>query len=474
MEQLFDINRYRQQLDQAMSSLNGDPSGQGPNIGQPMDQGSGSGSNQAPQNLSSAQPQSQNQSTAPNVAAGPSAVPVQSPPASNLGSTGFRMTHTMKSVPSDNTQSAKIEGAPPDMKLTPDPDKLKDAKHVGDVLDSLPKSQAEKYMDWWEKEHGSIDAKFNQMNSSLGVRPDKDATPTRKDMFRMLMDFGLNLIKNSSPQNSAGRGVNIASAVGQAVGNQEDYQAQQQHAYDQRAQNVETMRQGAFKNLGTRGQAMESAGRIQAEEARQQTEGVRSQAEQARIAMYEGKYDKDNIANPNNPIVDPEGNLHFTTKTGKDIPLKDARGNPVKQNLSAMKGRGGLGHKSVFQEKMDAYDKLNPLPKDASQSDIEKHNLDALRYSAGGHSEMSSDMLVKAQRMAVQYLGPTDGEDAYQEKLKQKTSELLEAMQQANEPKKNLSASGTPPLSELEEGVVTKFKNGKKWSLVNGKPTEVP
>lgn len=470
MDTLFDINRYRQQLDQAMANLNGPetpPSGRGPDIPvSTSDQDKEPGSTEAPQNLSASttedqpDPQQAPQSQAPpsdNVVAGPSAVPGQpAQPGSNLSAggppkpsgPGAQPHGAMMGSDEQGQQPSQIPSGPPDMQFMPDSDKLKNAKHVGDVIDSLPKKQVDKYMDWWEKEHGSIEAKFDQMNASLGVRPDKDAAPTRKDMFRMLMDFGLNLIRNSSPQNSAGRGVNIASAVGQAAGNQSDYQAQQQQIHDTKAQAIEGERQAALKNLGTRGQAMEGAGRISAEDAR-------VQAEQSRQAMYEGKYDTNNVANPNNPIVDQSGNLHFTSKTGKDIPLMDAQGKPVKANLSAMKGRGASnGRPSVYQQKMDAYDKLNPLPDGASQADVEKHNLDALRYAAGGHSEMSSDKLVKAQRMAVQYLGTTDGSPEYADQLKQKTGEMLESLQAADEPKPkgNLSApkTTTAPQSALD------------------------
>lgn len=141
-----------------------------------------------------------------------------------------------------------------------DADKLEGAKTVGDVIDAMPSQSRNQYLKQWEAQYGAINTKYNAILQELGQRPEVDRKVSRKEMFKAVMEFGLNVMKNSqvtneNPQGDDGDGA--TNAIVSAVrGMQQDRQVDQQR-HDVIGAQVRGEKAAALKELGPATDAIE-------------------------------------------------------------------------------------------------------------------------------------------------------------------------------------------------------------------------
>lgn len=157
-------------------------------------------------------------------------------------------------------QKQKIPTAPPDWQPKVDEEKLKTAKNFPEVMDAMDRSSQTEYMDWWEKQYGSINAKWNKVQEDIGDRPDPRRKLSRRDKFDMLMEFGLNLMRASSPQESGGDTTTaLTSAFHDTVRGQQASRYGEQVAYNQALAGAEAGRAKELETIGTRGAALKES-----------------------------------------------------------------------------------------------------------------------------------------------------------------------------------------------------------------------
>jgi hypothetical protein len=166
-------------------------------------------------------------------------------------------------------QKQKIPTGPADWQPKVDEEKLTNAKSFPEVMDAMDRSSQTEYMDWWEKQYGSINAKWNKVQEDIGDRPDPRRKLSRRDKFDMLMEFGLNLMRASSPQESGGDTTQaLASAFHDTVRGQQANRYGEQVAYNQALAGADAGRAAELKELGNRGAALKEAADIQQVDAR--------------------------------------------------------------------------------------------------------------------------------------------------------------------------------------------------------------
>src|SRR5579864_770762 len=160
------------------------------------------------------------------------------------------------------TGNSKGEVPTPDVQLKFKPDKLSKAQTTLDVLNAATASSRKDYMDWWEKQHGDIDDRYDHLKSQLGARPSDDEPQTKKEKFAALLEFGLHLMKNSAPA-STNQGAVLSSTLSDehdanAKQHQADIQGRQA-AYDTQANAIESAREKEQQGIGTPAQAMKAS-----------------------------------------------------------------------------------------------------------------------------------------------------------------------------------------------------------------------
>jgi len=157
-------------------------------------------------------------------------------------------------------------GAKPPFEIKYKEGALDEVKGFGDVVKAMqPKSQ-NKYMDWWEQQYGSIDQKWDALQSELGKRPDPKGKLSRKEKFGLLMEFGLELMRASQPGQDTGGGATTAAY--NAVRNTQAERKGDQRDWDIQNQLVTQGRQKDLSAIGSRGQAMATQSRMDADQSR--------------------------------------------------------------------------------------------------------------------------------------------------------------------------------------------------------------
>lgn len=142
-----------------------------------------------------------------------------------------------------------------------DPKKLAKVKTTLDLLNAMKPASRTDYMDWWEKQHGDINDKYDNLQKQIGARPDDDQPSTKKEKFAALLEFGLHLMKNNAAAvGSSNQAAPLANALSDSVeGAQTAHQAaitKSQGAYDTQANAIEDARQSELKGIGTPAAAM--------------------------------------------------------------------------------------------------------------------------------------------------------------------------------------------------------------------------
>jgi hypothetical protein len=400
-------------------------------------------------------------------------------------------------VPTAGPQQApdkKIPIGPPGFDHAADPKKIEKANTIGDLMDAVTPKKRSEYMDWWEQQYGSINQKFDSLSQELGHRPDKNKAMSREDKFRMLMEFGINMIRNSDPRSGTGTtGGNLALSGAQAIQQQEGERAQEAAQYDAKSAQIEQQRQVATKNLGTRGQAMQA-------EASIISSGAKAKAEESRQRYYDDKTGKEPQDKVTGKIIGEDGQYYYTTMSGKTIRAQE-NGKDVKADMKARRAVGG--RQSVFSEKLAEWKDAHPLSSESSEQDKQSWNDEALAYASGKTGLTKDQAFIKALSQSRTELGNPayydssdhDGRE-YEDEVQARALEIMEKLHQLSPtghypgrnaapvalPGGNLSSAGptqlqtgnVPPASALQPGKVTTFKNGTRWTLdASGKPKRV-
>jgi hypothetical protein len=186
----------------------------------------------------------------------------------------------------------KIQAKPP-FKVKYKEGALKEVKTTGDLIDAMkPKSQRE-YMDWWEQQYGNINQRYNDLQKQLGRRPDADGDLTRKDQFRMLMEFGMELMARAGKGEQGAGSAAFASSYERAKGRK----AGQAAEYDARSQMIEKGRGEELKAIGSYGDALKGQATIDTQATQmQEAEGRMAAAKRRRpeiISADQGTFDYD-------------------------------------------------------------------------------------------------------------------------------------------------------------------------------------
>jgi hypothetical protein len=156
-------------------------------------------------------------------------------------------------------QAPKKMGAQPDFK--PEFDDLEGAKSFGDVMKAMKPASRSEYMDWWEGQYGSINTKWDALQSELGQRPDPKGKLSRKEKFQLLMEFGLELMRASQPGQDQGGGATTAAY--NAVRNTQAERKGDQRDFDVKTQLIQQGRQRDLTQIGNRGQAMAAQSKME-------------------------------------------------------------------------------------------------------------------------------------------------------------------------------------------------------------------
>jgi hypothetical protein len=158
-----------------------------------------------------------------------------------------------------------------------DPKKLAKVKTTLDLLNAMKPQSRSDYMDWWQKQHGDINDRYDSLKAQIGARPSDDEPQTRKEKFAALLEFGLHLMKNSAAP-SQNQGAVLESTLSDSVEDaQKQHQANiqgKQQAYDAQAQAIESAREKDLEGIGTPAAAMKT----QADLSRQDTENLKDRA----------------------------------------------------------------------------------------------------------------------------------------------------------------------------------------------------
>lgn len=200
----------------------------------------------------------------------------------------------------------KIAGQPP-FKVEYKKGALDNVKSFSDVMNAMkPKSQA-KYMDWWEQQYGSINEKWNEVQRQIGKRPDPDAQLSRKEQFRMLMEFGIELMRGAGRGEPGAGGQALAQSYGMARQRKEMDTAD----YDARAAAAQKGRAEELKTIGTYGDALKGQSDIDQNAVQMREAEARMKNANRRkpeiIQADQGTYDYDPETRESTPITGIDG-----------------------------------------------------------------------------------------------------------------------------------------------------------------------
>jgi hypothetical protein len=211
-----------------------------------------------------------------------------------------------------------------------DPKKLATAQTTLDLINAMKPQSRTDYMDWWQKQHGDIDEKYDQLKQSIGARPSDDEPQTQKEKFAALLEFGLHLMKGTAAAvGSSNQAAPLANAVSDSVEDaQKSHQASitaAQGQYDTQANAIEEQRQKELQGIGTPAAAM-----------KEQTDVNRQDAENLKDTASAYKDVDSTLSEKGTPPAK-------TYSTGQDGGLyslePDESGNPVAKPVMGIDGK---------------------------------------------------------------------------------------------------------------------------------------
>jgi hypothetical protein len=232
-----------------------------------------------------------------------------------------------------------------------DPKKLSKVQTTLDLLNAMKPASRTDYMDWWEKQHGDINDRYDTMKTQLGARPSDDEPQSKKEKFAALLEFGLHLMKNSAPA-STNQGAVLAGTLSDSVDSANQAHAAnvkgQQDKYDASANAIESARADDLKGIGTPAGAMKE----QADLTRQESENVKDRAG-AFKDLTSATTEKDAARGPATYSTGEDGNLH-SIERGDDgnvvaKPVLGIDGKPYRGRVLGRATGSGVEQKDTAQ-----------------------------------------------------------------------------------------------------------------------------
>jgi hypothetical protein len=361
--------------------------------------------------------------------------------------------------------TGKGEIATPDVKPEYDPKKLAKAQTTLDLLNAMKPQSRTDYMDWWQKQHGDIDEKYDNMKSQMGARPSDDEPQTKKEKFAALLEFGLHLMKASAPA-TTNQGAVLAGVMSDQHDANQGQIADKQKAYDTQAQGIETARAKEQAGIGTPAAAMAAQEKRNLDETTEtkNVAGAFKDIAGATATKSAGMGAATYAVGPGGVIHtlvrDEDGHAHAEPVTGIDgkpfqgrVLGKEAGSGIDKSNQDPAAVRTHKYLTNVLGMDQDTAAKIAFKPKTGSV------NADhAAIYKSVMQATMGDDE--KAKRVADQYILDQYGAGAV-------TKANAPIVQPGNKP---------PPqaLQGLKPGMVRDFGAQGKWTIgIDGQPTQV-
>jgi hypothetical protein len=355
----------------------------------------------------------------------------------------------------------------PEVQPEYDPKKLAKAQTTLDLLNAMkPKSRTD-YMDWWEKQHGDIDDKYDNLKTQLGARPSDDEPQTKKEKFAALLEFGLHLMKASSPA-STNQGAVLTSTLSDEHDAMDkahaDSIASAQKTYDTSADAIESQRAEEQKGIGTPAQAMAA----QAKQNLDDSTETKNTA-QAYKAINDTQTTKASSLGAPTYAVGPGGVIHAIVRDADGHahaePVTGIDGKPFAGKILGREAGSGIDKDqstSAIRNQKYLTDVLGVDPNTAMQVAFKQKtgnpNQDhASVYRAVLQTTMGDDE--KAKRVADQYILDNYGAGA---------------ITRANAPAISPQGADAPPasaLNGLQPGMKRDFGAKGVWTIgIDGKP----
>lgn len=322
-------------------------------------------------------------------------------------------------------------------------EKLAQVKTPEDLMAVLPKKDKDTYLDWWEQQHGNINEKYDELAQQAGAPMGK---MSREEKFTLLMKFGLNLIRASSPAKGQGTGAAFAEAVG-ATGEQY-LDDKERKKYEQRATlaEIENRRKSELEDIGTYGDALKSQSDLERTSSSIERDKVGMEADRFRIQK-----DQYEMAHPKESLIYGEGgDIYGYAGGGRASQITDRAGKPLKAD-PLRSARGAGGRPSVFSEKLSEWRSSHPLSEGASAEEKQRWNDQALAYASGKTGLTGDAVFLKALGQAQRELGnPTYymGEVPYGEAVNARALEIYAGAQERG-PSQPTRPGGPSPRSHL-------------------------
>lgn len=185
----------------------------------------------------------------PPLTASPSQAPAPGQPP--LGAGSDAVSAGGNGIENPPKQKGKIDTGP---KVEFDPKKMAKVNTAEDLVNAMRPASRTEYLDWWEKTHGNINDKYDNMQKQLGARPADDQDMSRKEKFSALLSFGLHLMK-ASAATQGNQGAVMASTLSDETDKMNaNHQAgikAQQSAYDTQSNAIEASRTQDLQSIGT-------------------------------------------------------------------------------------------------------------------------------------------------------------------------------------------------------------------------------
>jgi hypothetical protein len=367
-------------------------------------------------------------------------------------------------ITSQPPQKGQIQTGPTDPPQY-DPKKLAKANNALDLLNAMtPKSRTD-YMDWWEKQHGDIDEKYDNLKSSIGARPSDDEPQSKKEKLAALVTFGLHLMKNSAPA-TTNQGAVLASTLSDEhdanAKTQAANVAAKQKTYDESANAIETGRTEELKGIGSPAQAMAA----QSKEALDQSTEVKNRGQGLKAAA-DAMTTKSASQGPATYSTAPDGSVYSLVRDddGKAHaePVLGIDGKPYKGKVLGRGTGSGIEQKDTAQIRNQKY-LTNVLGMDQNTSAQV-----AFKPKTGSPDQDHKD-IYKSVMSAT--MGDTD-------KAKRAADQyVLENYGAGAIPKQNAPmVPDAPPadaLKGLAQGQARDFGAKGKWAIgLDGKPVRI-
>lgn len=410
---------------------------------------------------------------APLAAASPSqpASPGQGQPAQPAAPAAPGLTPAAGQGIAQGTGNNKGEIPTNPVQMKFNPDKLAKAQTTLDLLNAATAKSRTEYMDWWQKQHGDIDDKYDSMKTALGARPSDDEPQSKKEKFAALLEFGLHLMKNSAGATTNQGAVGAATLSDEHDAMTATHQANiaaKQKDYDTQADAIESGRAEEQKGIGTPAQAMKAS----SDQVKGDSAAVKDQATALKDLSSADETRASSLGAPtyavgpggvvHSIVRDADGHAHAEPVTGID-------GKPFQGRVLGKEAGSGIDKSQQDPASVRTYKYATSVlgmdPNAAAPILGVKRsgnpNADhQMIYRSVMNATMGDDE--KAKRVADQYVLDNYGAGS---------------ITRANAPPVPASGGQTPPaaaLKGLAPGQVRHFGANGDWTLgIDGKPRRV-